>query len=147
MKYLRRIYENNQLEIIQNIKDIFLELNDIGYMITLEREENHYIKIKIRKYNSLNRWSKFSGFNYKDVDEYIKRVIDYLSENEIKLFCINSNDLISNEYIEEDSIVDFEHSMSYRERNGVIDVDVVTLLFFDRNIKRRWKNPNWYLKK
>ena len=98
MKYLKRynIYERSinesvSLDIIENVKDILLELNDIGFQSRVDGVSKSFLnspnkdtlRISIYKYDLLNSEFGDSGYmRYKvsDVKDIILRLNSYLSE-------------------------------------------------------------------
>lgn len=84
MKYLKR-YESFSLDVIENVKDILLEINDIGFQSRVDKvsKNKDTLVISIYKYDLLNSELGDSGYiRYKisDIKDIILRLNSYLSE-------------------------------------------------------------------
>lgn len=80
MKYLnsfnekiRHASDHNMYDIMQDIKDICLELNDIGFVIKFVEAGYTVIKFEIQKEN-------YSSFSYDEVSEVMERIKDYMPD-------------------------------------------------------------------
>jgi len=91
MKYLKRYNESVSLDIIENVKDILLELNDIGFQSRVDVISKSFLNspnkdtllISIYKYDLFNSEVGDNGYmRYKvsDVKYIILRLNSYLSE-------------------------------------------------------------------
>jgi len=90
MKYLKYFENMNDVSSVkEDIKDICLELEDIGFDIYVERgldwlDNENFIPYIIKIYKKLDEEEEY--FNYSDVEEVIERLKDYLGD---KFICID----------------------------------------------------------
>ncbi len=91
MKHLKKYNESNSSDIVQNIKDILIELNDIGFKSKVEHSSNKFIpsciNVTIYKYDLFN--SEFGEGGYmryqiSDVIDTIFRLNSYLTDLKYK---------------------------------------------------------------
>ncbi len=74
MKYLR-LFESNS--VIEDVKDICLELEDMGFSIQFERHISEPEAYDFYIFNGefLDKWN---NFNYNLISEYVDRIKEYL---------------------------------------------------------------------
>lgn len=101
MKHIKeyKLFENIEYfdetinEMMEDVKDICLELEDEGYSIDIYPE--YWPSKEIRRYNLLiekldkrplatRDSSRFLEFNYSEVEEVVNRIVRYLGENIIE---------------------------------------------------------------
>ncbi len=92
MKYLK-YFESNSFDVLkEDIKDICLELTDIGYSIKIRKKiDDHDIFTNYGEYRfsiGKNNGDHYSTdpelyFDYKDVKETIERLKEYLGKNRV----------------------------------------------------------------
>ena len=123
MKYLRKFYESANKEIIQNCKDILLELDDIGFLTIVSgryKSMNNHAVIIDEIWISIIK----KEFSRSDVDDCVLRLIDYLGSEGFR-----QKDDKSKEY---PSIRDFR---KYSTAFGTIgsESDKSLLIIFSKN--------------
>lgn len=97
MKYLSSFSESNKFfqmkDIIDDIRDIAAELEDIGFMVKIEPSNDIRIKIASLRTNRTPfniEVIKYQGssfrktFNIAEVEEVFERIIEYVTSNGIK---------------------------------------------------------------
>lgn len=68
-------------EVVNNCKDILLELNDQGFItnvINTNRYNDNIIVLKIRRRLINGEYDEENLFKYSEIEEYVERTIDYL---------------------------------------------------------------------
>ena len=93
MKYLKHIFESTDKEILQDLKDICLELEDIGYWIDIEKgtESRIMFVVNIRK--------RPDFIVYRDIEDCIERMKYYMSLEGYKMWIwVPSSIRLSNGY-------------------------------------------------
>jgi hypothetical protein len=89
MKYLKRFNENVfDQSIIDDCKDIILELEDIGIKTNINYYFNNqqYDRIVNLKKNWIQFYfSRKEEFDYSDIEDVVERLKSYLSEFELKI--------------------------------------------------------------
>jgi hypothetical protein len=89
MKYLKRFNESKVLDqsVIDECKDILLELEDIGFKTNINSYFNSGVSIG-KEHNK--NWMQFyftrkEEFDYSDIEDVIERLKSYLSEFGLKI--------------------------------------------------------------
>ena len=85
MKYLKRFNESNTDDVIENIKDILLPVCDMGYDVTVKKDENR-LKVK-KKSDGIDGWLMIKILSNKpantinvtsEIKSELSRLKDYL---------------------------------------------------------------------
>jgi hypothetical protein len=85
MKYLKpyKIFEKISTEIIEDIRDLLIDLEDQGFEIIYKPfKDNKNLQIKI-----INR----EKFTYSDIEFYIDRLVSYMDDEPEKYKCAKNN--------------------------------------------------------
>ena len=89
MKHLKRFNESKVLDksVIDECKDILLELEDIGFKTNIHSYFNSGVSIG-KEHNK--NWMQFyftrkEEFNYSDIEDVVERLKSFLSEYELKI--------------------------------------------------------------
>jgi hypothetical protein len=98
MKYLKRFNESKVLDgsVIENCKDILLELEDIGIetdiqsYLSYEYDSYEYDRIYRSTPDSNEKWIQFffnrvEEFDYSDIEDVVERLKSYLSEYKLHI--------------------------------------------------------------
>jgi hypothetical protein len=87
MKYLRRFNENIDQSVIDECKDILLELEDNGFITSISSYFNTGVSIgKEHNKNWIQFYfSKKEEFDYSDIEDVVERLKLFLSEYGLKI--------------------------------------------------------------
>lgn len=97
MKYIKPY---NRKEIEQTLKEICLELEDVGYNIDIDTAEDNIGVINIFKTGPLGRHGmNYLKIEFSEIKEYLLRIKDYLGDNYISSMWLITKD--GNPYIDE----------------------------------------------
>ena len=94
MKHIKtyKIFEHDELdsiyydvEVVLDLKDICLELKDVGFTIQFNSNDDNSVYLSIKMIGE----SSLLNYYWGDIDEYVQRIIDYLGNRLIKMLYIS----------------------------------------------------------
>lgn len=128
MKYLKRFNESNTDDVIENVKDILLPINDMGYNISVTEDEDNF-QLIIRVVTYIDKPLLITD----EIKEEFIRMKDYLVESEgyksieVRYHTTSQTGLKS-------GIDDFINRFETDIRFGFKDLRVRNLLFIAKQI-------------
>lgn len=131
MKYLKtfeKLTTPNIEKIVSDIRDICVELTDVGFMINITRDDENEIDFRLSKGFPRGSVIQMMTYKFEEVYEYISMILDYLQETP----CGISYRIDGIDYNEEE----YSHYIRRRmDKNHNFHKDVPEISFFKIKIK------------